>query len=142
MILRRRQTGDVSLSFSIQLSAAAKGEICRTRAERTIPFSLLPSSSSLCGEQLLVYPPTHTSSRVTITRCTCLRNKMFFGGLAGSSAAKPSTRYCEPNKSRSPLVSMQNSHMPLYKLMCVVREPVVPYRDRAGNSILSYPILS
>ena len=27
----------------------------------------------------------------------------------------------------------------LYKLMCVVRKPVVPYRDHAGKSILSYP---
>jgi hypothetical protein len=30
----------------------------------------------------------------------------------------------------------------LYMLMCVVRKPAVPLWDRAGKSILSYPILS
>ena len=41
--------------------------------------------------------------------------------------------------SQQAMAGVAVAYMFSYMLMCVVREPSVPQRDRDGNSILSYP---
>ena len=41
--------------------------------------------------------------------------------------------------SQQAMAEVAIAYMFSYMLMCVVREPSVPQRDRGGNSILFYP---
>ena len=65
--------------------------------------------------------------------------QLFLVILISSGTSNKRVNGWHGESSQQAMAGVAVAYMFSYMLMCVVREPSVPQRDRDGNSILSYP---